>query len=723
MTEPDKTENPAAEPDSGAEPAKPEKSAFTLKAIVLGLVGVVLINALADFNDEHLKSTLLVGNHLPIGVYFIILFLAVVWNPVCKLVSNRLVLNTRELVLVLCLMLVGAWTPTSGFYRYFQKQLILPWFKASAHKTWDQYQVLDNLPRKLFPLEADKKDPMYDSVYTGFLTGLGNEHIWPWSKELTRPPVDPTTGKAIAGQSIWGAWLRPMIYWGPLLICFSVTVLALSLLVHRQWAHHEQLSYPLAQISLAIISREKERKLPDIFYSRLFQWGMGVVLMLHMLRLASAWFGESTFPDIKLVWNMRVQDLFPTLLKSGAPFWYLANVRVFFTIIGVAYFLPSAMGLSMGICNIVLAVILCQLYLARGVPASGENLEMSRAGAYFGYALILLYTGRNYFAAVLRKAFCFWKSSNVDPASVLAARVLLVGFAGFVLVLSWMGLAPLVALLFGGTTMLLFLVFTRVVCETGIPFLQAYWMPGIVLAKVFGFAAIGPRALSFTYWMSTILCQDPRECMMPYVATSLKVADDSGVQTSKIASMALIAVMLALIVGFGAKLANTYAYGAAEDGWSFNGVPVNDFNRVANAIAFMDNTGELEAARSASTWRKLSLVSMNNDVMVWLAFGFLGVLLLSMLRFRFSWWPLHPVLMVIWGTFPLGMTMYSFLIGWMIKELIVKFGGGKVYRDLKPLFIGLIVGELLAMIIGITIAFTYYGLTGIKPPGFRVLPG
>ena len=50
------------------------------------------------------------------------------------------------------------------------------------------------------------------------------------------------------------------------------------------------------------------------------------------------------------------------------------------------------------------------------------------------------------------------------------------------------------------------------------------------------------------------------------------------------------------------------------------------------------------------------------------------------------------------------------------KTGFVRFGGGGVYQKCKPLFVGLIAGEIL--VIGITIAmdFEYYLATGSQSP-------
>jgi hypothetical protein len=51
------------------------------------------------------------------------------------------------------------------------------------------------------------------------------------------------------------------------------------------------------------------------------------------------------------------------------------------------------------------------------------------------------------------------------------------------------------------------------------------------------------------------------------------------------------------------------------------------------------------------------------------------------------------------------------MLGWLVKVLILRFGGARMYQQGKSLFIGLIVGEALAaaLWIGINIALAGTG--------------
>ncbi len=103
--------------------------------------------------------------------------------------------------------------------------------------------------------------------------------------------------------------------------------------------------------------------------------------------------------------------------------------------------------------------------------------------------------------------------------------------------------------------------------------------------------------------------------------------------------------------------------------------------------------------------------------------GFALVMVFSLGRLRFPKWPLHPVIFLIWATYPAGCFAFSFLLGWLVKATIARFGGSKVYQDLKPMMYGLIAGELVGTFVPVLIGFVYFLATGNNPQAFRVFPG
>ncbi len=63
-------------------------------------------------------------------------------------------------------------------------------------------------------------------------------------------------------------------------------------------------------------------------------------------------------------------------------------------------------------------------------------------------------------------------------------------------------------------------------------------------------------------------------------------------------------------------------------------------------------------------------------------------------RHRFLWWPVHYLGFPIGATYMISSTWFSIMIGWMLKAVILKYGGVTLYKRLRPFFLGLILGQI-----------------------------
>ncbi len=672
------------------------------------------------------------------------LVLAALWEALDWPARNRdrrsfvgtYALSTRELILVMVVTLVSCFAPTSGLMRYFNRQLMLPWRFRWDHGTWQEQALLTEYLRpELFPspwpggmvsasegLEGSAL-ALYQRVYGGFFNGLmqGNEHLPLWDLPLM-------------------AWARPvLLYWGPLVLLLVLSLISLQFLVHRQWASHEQLAYPLAQVA-GVFCRTKDGRpgVPAIFSNRLFWWGCIPVFALLGISYLSAFFPESVpsldtmLPNLRN-WYLPITTKIPILSKSSFS-WGLNGQTLFFTFLGIAYFVSSEISLTVGLSCILVTVFSLLFYSATGSMFESSFLDSERAGAYIGYTLILLYTGRTYFKAVFGRALGLRRRrapsapaddpSAPDEVSVLAARVLVVAFLGFVLVLSWMCQSWLMAIFFALLLLVLYLVFSRIVCETGIPFLQAGWNPSQLLGNVLGPAAIGPRPLTFMLWSTAILTQDPRESLMPYVGNGVKIADDAGLRLKKVFWIVVAAVVAAVVVAFFANSWTFYNHGPGGDGWADIYTPTMYLDEAARHFTTMKVTGVFEASENAGPLGRLALAQGSAIHMHYVVYGLLAVLAVSALRFRFSRFPFHPVLFLVAGTYPCLNAWFSFLAGWAVKQLVVRFGGGGVYQKLKPFFVGIISGEILVIGVSLLVDFLHYAIFDtVSPVRVWFLPG
>jgi hypothetical protein len=101
----------------------------------------------------------------------------------------------------------------------------------------------------------------------------------------------------------------------------------------------------------------------------------------------------------------------------------------------------------------------------------------------------------------------------------------------------------------------------------------------------------------------------------------------------------------------------------------------------------------------------------------------LGLVLLTTFgRLRFARFPIHPVLFLIWGTYWGKAIAGPFLVGWLIKIIITKYGGHSLFQKVKPMMFGLIAGDLLGGCIPIVVGFIYYYITGDLPKNYVTVP-
>ena len=99
------------------------------------------------------------------------------------------------------------------------------------------------------------------------------------------------------------------------------------------------------------------------------------------------------------------------------------------------------------------------------------------------------------------------------------------------------------------------------------------------------------------------------------------------------------------------------------------------------------------------------------NYVVYFILGIAAVFFTGFMRTRFLWWPFHAVIFCIWNTGPANMIWFSFLLGWLLRTIIVKLGGEKNYIAMKPLFLGLIFGEVAASGLFIISGLIFYLIT------------
>jgi hypothetical protein len=88
---------------------------------------------------------------------------------------------------------------------------------------------------------------------------------------------------------------------------------------------------------------------------------------------------------------------------------------------------------------------------------------------------------------------------------------------------------------------------------------------------------------------------------------------------------------------------------------------------------------------------------------VFLLIGAAAMVIVNLMRYRFTWWPLHPIGLALSGMSLSRLTSTTIFVAWLAKYLTIRIAGAAFYRKSKPFFIGVLIGYILAVAAGIVV--------------------
>ena len=156
--------------------------------------------------------------------------------------------------------------------------------------------------------------------------------------------------------------------------------------------------------------------------------------------------------------------------------------------------------------------------------------------------------------------------------------------------------------------------------------------------------------------------------------------------------MILAAIVASLIGSIWSVVTLAYTYGGINlDGWFFNGL----CHFAGNWI-----TQNINNPQPIHGWH--------------LGFAGIGAILMgcmTYLKSHFVSFPIHPVGMALGLTAPIYQVWFSIFIAWLLKIFILKYGGAKLYRHLRPFFLGMTLGMFTSAGLWLIID-SYNGMSG-----------
>ena len=574
-----------------------------------------------------------------------ILFLVTLLNTVLERFLPKVALTRAELGFLYIMLSLGASLAGTDMLQSLMPMIGHPFWFATPENDWKTL-YWQYIPKWLTVQDTN----VLDGFYRGDSTPYTTERIQVWISRL----------------AIWLSFIVTLL----------TTLLCINVILRKQWVQHEKLTYPIIQLPLEITRGHQFFKQKSLWWGFLIAGGIDTFNGLSYL-----------YPAIPTL-PVKAQEV--GVLFTEKPWNAIGMTRISFYpfLIGISYLVPLDLCFSVWFFYLFYKVerILGSVIGLQGGFGAGAGYvgrfpfptEQS-FGAYVGLLIIAVWAGRKYFLEAIRKGL--GKSSPLDDsAEPMAYRGALLGLTcGIICLLLFShttGMSLWVAITFFTIYFIVSTTIVRMRAELGPPEHSfAFTAPGVAMVSIFGSRKLGKSnlvMLAYYFWFT----RSYRGHQAAHQLEGFKIADTTGMNARQLLLFMILFIALGTLVGMWVLLHASYKLGATS---RFRGTYTGFGNYF---FSMLDG------------WVKHPA---NTDFMAVgvMGFGLIFTFFLQAMRMRFFWWPFHGAGYALSGSFYMDWVWFPFLMGWTTKGLILRFGGFYMYRQLRPFFLGLILGEFI----------------------------
>jgi len=633
-------------------------SGVTLRSLIIGLILIPLNCYWVVQSEAVWWGTYLTIVSLFFNVTFNMLVLVGI-NGLCKRYIPKAALTQGELIVIYVMLCMGSAMPGNNFIEALLLTIGHAFWFATPENEWSDL-FFQYIPDWLAVKDRD--------VLQGFYEG-----------ETSIYKLENIAG-----------WLKPIAFWGSFAIVLLFTLLCIVILVRKQWTENEKLSYPIIQLPLALT---KNGDGSFLFSNRLFLLGFGLAALINVINGLNFHFAQ--VPALRL--RTEIGHLFTEKPWNAIGWMPLA---VYPWVVGISFFIPLDLcfsawffylfGKSQGIIGSLVG-----LHSLPGFP----YLFQQTTGGWLGLFLIALWLTRKHLKNILIQSLRFHeKKKSFSHTELSGYRValtgIILGLSFLVLFCVFGGMSIWIAISFIILLIALETTITRMRAELGPPMHEIELVgPESIFIPLLGTRSLGGRNLvmiTYLYFTDRTVSNH----IMPHQLEAFKMAKILNISAKKLAFAIMLSIVVGVISAFWAFLHSAYRSGVDSGFTAYVGIGWEAINRLA--------------------WWMQEPRGTNYPELGFIGIGLSFTLIMMFLRVRFLWWPLHPVGYALSTSgWIINYIWFSFILSWLIKLLILKYGGIKTYRNATPFFLGLILGEYAIgccwNLIGVTFGFRTYG--------------
>lgn len=614
-----------------------QSTALTLRALILSAISVVVFTVAG--NVSVLKRYEILGTgYLPRGVVFFLLVLSL-YNVVVKRWLPRARLRREELMVVFCALLAMDGIPAQDFAQHFYLNLTAMVQHTTSDPLLQDLKIPDHFRPGMLP-STDPQSPVIKWIYTGLPDGASVPYR---------------------------AWLLTYVIWTPYIFLLYWLLLWSAALISFHWEEHERLLFPLIQIPLETVETPAGQ-LSEILKSKLMWTTFALITLMYTLIFLRAYY--PFLPEIKV--SKTTEQLF----KEG-PLTTFNYMLLEFRpeMIGIAYLLTTEMAFSLWFFYFFRHFEIILRTMHGLTTPHNIFLQYQAGGGYLVLGIALLWKARGY----LRDC---WKTAWSEEEESSFYRMCFLGIAtGYAGIVSWcwfVGISLHWAIIQFTLFVLVSLVASRVICEGGM-FLYSSPLFGLGTFLFSGWGrSISPKDMTLITSSTWVDIRNSSSMAMPFMMQTFKMGSTIGLKRLQTAWLMFGAIVLAVLT---CHISVPYILYHNGIGKLADWPQGSGMGTVTSLTGFINNPTGMDQEK----WTGV----LTGGALVWF---------LVEMRQQFLWWPFHPLGFVasLWG-WPIDRYWFCIFLGWLAKVTVLRLGGYRAYRALRPVAFGLILGLSFVM--------------------------
>ena len=610
-------------------------SCVTIRSLIIAFL-IIPINAYWLIQSEFVRYS---GHPTCISLFFNVIFIIsvlILLNIPLRKLYPGLALRSGELLTIYYMLCIASFIGGHDLMQVLASHLGQAFWFATPENEWKVFQGY--LPTWLTAHEKIALTGLYEDK-TGFSLSEYIGYIKSWSPIILA----------------WSGFLTVLVF---VMFCLNV-------IIRKQWMDNEKLTYPVVRLPLELVGDAGSL---SFLKNRMVIIGFAITAFINLLNGFA--FIYPSIPSIP-VKARDVSYLFASSSWSAVG-WQPVSFYPF--AIGLGFLIPLDLSFSCWFFYIfykILLVIGKVTGLATGAASFHPNEQM--LGAYLAVLGVALWRCRRYLFSVFLSLFRSTQEDKDEPMRYRSAILgVIVGFSLLVAFSVKAGMSLWVALIFFALYFAISISVTRLRAELGTP-VHDLWSvgstgPDTFITTVFGTRRFNPTTLSvLTLYYG--FNRDYRGHAMPHQLESFKIAENLNLSMKRFVYATIIAAFFGSVSSLWAFL-HSYCKTGFGGGFGWEG-----FSRLQRWFFYPS--------------------SPDYSSLEFLSFGAVFTIIMMIVRFRFIWFPFHPLGYALAPSWSMNLIWMPIFISWLVKLFVLRYGGLKVLRRFNFLFLGLILGELI----------------------------